>query len=93
MNLFPLFVGIFSGGAGAVLVGAVRARLDFGFTCNSFIGLLGGAVGGPALQQLTGAGGAATSELSNFLVSVTGGFLGGAAALVVAAGIRKAIDR
>lgn len=45
MNLFPLFVSLLSGSVGANFVGLLLRKLSLGYLGNSFVGLIGGAIG------------------------------------------------
>ena len=88
MTLFCLLLWFVAGAAGGNLTGMTFRNIDMGAFGNSIAGLLGGIIGGQAIQQLT-ASIVEPSDMQLFLTNFSAAALGGIGAAIVSGFLRN----
>ena len=90
MTALTLLIAVLSGAVGGNLAGETFKELNLGLIGNTFAGIIGGVLGGRAIQQLVGAISEGVIELQNSLAILAGAAISGAAVMIIVGWINNA---
>lgn len=88
MDIATILTSLISGGVGGNIAGSLLKKLNLGPLGNTIAGVIGGGVGGMAMNNMMGV----TDMTSSVLGNIAGSGIGGAVVMIVIGLIRNAMN-
>lgn len=89
MDFASILTSLIAGGVGGNIAGSLLKKLNLGPLGNTIAGVVGGALGGPAVTNMMGATDMATGLLGN----IAGSGVGGAVVMILAGLVKNYFDK
>ena len=88
MDIATILTSLISGGVGGNIAGSLLKKLNLGPLGNTIAGVIGGGIGGMAMNNMMGV----TDMTSSVLGNIAGSGIGGAVVMIVIGLIRNAMN-
>ncbi|MFS4458715.1 hypothetical protein [Bdellovibrio sp. HCB2-146] len=89
MDFASILTSLIAGGVGGNIAGSLLKKLNLGPLGNTIAGVVGGALGGPAVVNMMGVTDTATGLLGN----IAGSGIGGAVVMILAGLVKNYFDK